>query len=321
MKRCLFLILSIYFYSCIYGQSIEPIVYGDFESWTVRYIHESRLLGGKTKTLYVVGPQDTIDGNIPYQYGIHTPWSCSNAYANVLGIAKGACTAQPEPREGGGYCMRLDTRMETVVVAGLIDIRVAIVGTLFLGETLEPVKNANDPYSKINMGIPFNKKPEAIQFDYKCRISDEQTLTKALGLSVHTIEGHDEAEVYVYLQKRWEDKDGNVYAKRIGTARQRFVKDQPTWVNDYILPIHYGDITTRSDFKKYQGLFPDGGQFNCKNSEGKIVPIQEVGWGNKNETPTHVIVMITAGCYPAFIGHLGNAFWVDNIRFIYSESE
>lgn len=301
----------------LYGQTIRPIKYGNFDTFTVRYIEESKLLGGKTKTLYVVGPNDTIYGNKAYQYGVHTPWSCSNAYANILGIAKGACSAQPERRETGGYCMRLDTKMETVVVARLVDISVAVAGTLFLGETLEPVRNANDPYKKINMGIPFKSKPKAIMFDYKCRISPEQTLTKALGLSTSTIEGHDEAEVYIYLQKRWEDEDGNIYAKRIGTMRHRFVKDQLEWVNDFTLPIHYGDITQRSDFKKYQGLFPDGGQFNAKNKEGKMVPIQEVGWGDPDETPTHIILMITSGSYPAFYGHIGNAFWIDNVRFVY----
>ena len=29
-----------------------------------------------------------------------------------------------------------------------------------------------------------------------------------------------------------------------------------------------------------------------------MVKIQEVGWGTAVDTPTHVILMITAGCYP-----------------------
>ena len=65
------------------------------------------------------------------------------------------------------------------------------------------------------------------------------------------------------------------------------------------------------------GLFPDGGQFKARNSQGKITTINEVGWADADETPTHVIVMITAGCYPAFYGCPGNAMWVDNIRWIY----
>ena len=34
----------------------EPIPYGDMDQWQVRYIHESKLLGGKTKTLYALRP-------------------------------------------------------------------------------------------------------------------------------------------------------------------------------------------------------------------------------------------------------------------------
>ena len=318
MKRLTFLFVLSVVYTYSFGQKVELFPFGDFEQRTVRYIHESKLLGGKTKTLYVVGPTDTIDGNKPYPYGKYTPWSCSNAYANVMGIAKGACTAQPEAREEGGYCMRLDTRFETVIVARMVDITVAIAGTIFLGKTNEPVRNAGEPYKKIDMGIPFTRRPIGVMLDYKCRISEEQTLTKALGFGKgHTVQGHDEAEVYVYLQKRWEDEDGNVYATRIGTTRQRFVKDQLEWVNDYMIPIHYGDITKRPDFKTYQGLFPDGGEFYCENSKGKMVKIQELGWGNGNEQPTHIIMMITAGCYPAFYGHVGNALWVDNVRFVY----
>ena len=120
-----------------------------------------------------------------------------------------------------------------------------------------------------------------------------------------------------YCAFKGEDEDGNVYATRIGTTRQRFVKDQLEWVNDYMIPIHYGDITKRPDFKTYQGLFPDGGEFYCENSKGKMVKIKELGWGNGNEQPTHIIMMITAGCYPAFYGHVGNALWVDNVRFVY----
>lgn len=39
-------------------ERIEPIPFGDMEQWLVRYIKESRLLGGKTKTLYALAPTD-----------------------------------------------------------------------------------------------------------------------------------------------------------------------------------------------------------------------------------------------------------------------
>ena len=319
MKKIFILLLPVFCAISVFAEErIVPIRFGDMESWTVRYIKESSLLGGKTKTLYVLGPTDTIgcdNGNIPYKFN-KTPWGISNAYANVMGVSKGATTTQPEPR-GNGTCARLDTRLETVKVMGMINIQVAIAGTLFFGSVIEPVRSANDPYGSIDIGIPFTQKPKALLFDFKTRVSEKRVVTKALGMGVSTIEGHDEPEVYIYLQKRWEDKEGNIYAKRIGTARQRFPKTIPDWHNDYRLPIHYGDITKRCDFKKYQGLFPDGGQFKAKNSKGKMVYIQEVGWGTADDVPTHAILMISAGCYPAFYGALGNALWVDNLRFAY----
>ncbi len=297
------------------NERIVPIKFGDMEQWATRHIKESFLLGGKTKTLYVCGPTETINKNEAYDFS-KTIWGISNAYANVMGVAKAACTTQPEKR-GDGYCARLDAKLETVKVLGMLDIEVAIAGTLFLGSVNEPVRSANDPYGSINMGIPFTEKPKALLVDLKARISPEQTLTKALGFGSKIIKGHDEPEIYIFLQKRWEDKEGNIHAKRIGTARHRFNKSIPDWINDYRVDIHYGDITNRPDFKTYMGLFPDGGQFKAKNSEGEMKLINEVGWGDENDKPTHIILMITAGCYPAFYAALGNAFWVDNLRFVY----
>ncbi|MBO7724619.1 MAG: PCMD domain-containing protein, partial [Paludibacteraceae bacterium] len=244
-------------------------------------------------------------------------WGISNAYASPAGIDKGACTTQPEVR-GKGTCARLDTRIETVKVLGCIDIEVCIAGTLFLGNVIEPAKNINDPYSIINMGIPFSQKPKAIMLDLKAKVNPERKVLRATGFTKKKwFEGHDEPEIYVYLQKRWEDEKGNIYAKRIGTVRQRFDKSIPDWQNNYRMDIHYGDITGEPFFKTYMGLFPDGGQFKALNKKGKMVEIQEVGWGNENDTPTHVILMITAGCYPAFYGMPGNAFWVDNVKWIF----
>ena len=309
-------ILFLFFIAChiIAQERIVPLRYGDMEQWTVRYIKESKLLGGKTKQLYVLAATDTLRGNQPYDFS-KTIWGISNAYANVAGIAKAACTTQPDKR-GKGTCARLDTRIETVKVLGMIDIQVCIAGTLFLGEVNEPVKSANDPYGSINMGIPFTDKTKALMLDIKAKVNPERKVIKALGLGMSEIEGHDEPEIYIFLQKRWEE-NGKIYAKRVGTARHRFAESIPEWRNDYRVDINYGDISKESYFKKYMGLFPDGGQFKARNSQGKITTINEVGWADADETPTHVIVMITAGCYPAFYGCPGNAMWVDNIRWIY----
>ena len=59
MKKILLLsILSISL--SVVAERIEPIPYGDMEQWVVRYIEESKLLGGKTKTLYCLAPTDRL---------------------------------------------------------------------------------------------------------------------------------------------------------------------------------------------------------------------------------------------------------------------
>lgn len=301
-------------------ERIVPIKYGDMEHWAVRYIKESRMLGGETKTLYVLGPTDTIRKNAPYDFS-KTIWGISNAYASPAGIDKGACSTQPE-RRGNGTCARLDTRVEAVRVFGFIDLEVCVAGTLFLGKNIEPVTDANDPYAAIDMGIPFTQKPKAVMLDLKTRVSPEHKVLKATGLSKKKwIDGHDEPEVHVYLQKRWEDSNGNIYAKRIATARERFDHTIPEWQNNYRIDIHYGDITQTPYFKSYMDLFPVAAQFKAHNSKGKMMPIKEVGWGTADDTPTHIILMITAGCYPAFCGHPGNALWVDNVKWVFDSSK
>lgn len=317
MKQKIILIFAtIIACNCFAQNNIVPIKYGDMEQWAVRYIKESGLLGGNTKTLYVLAPTDTIRKNAAFDFS-KTCWGISNAWAAPAGIDKGANTTQPEPR-GNGTCARLDTRIETVKVLGFINLEVCIAGTLFLGENIEPVIDANDPYAAINMGIPFTQKPKAVMLDLKMQVNPERKVLKATGFAKKKwIDGHDEPEVYVYLQKRWEDEKGNIYAKRIGTLRQRFEHSIPEWQNNTQFDIHYGDISQEPFFKEYMGLFPAGGQFKAKNKKGKMVPIKEVGWGTANDTPTHVILMITAGCYPAFFGYPGNALWVDNVKWVY----
>ena len=100
MKKILILPLLLIFSLFIRAERIEPIPFGDMEQWAVRYIKESKLLGGQTKTLYCLAPTDTIRENAPYIFGQDgNPWSTSNAYANVVGIEKAAGTMTPEPRE------------------------------------------------------------------------------------------------------------------------------------------------------------------------------------------------------------------------------
>ncbi len=317
MKK-IFLLLSCAFciaHSALAQERIEPIPFGDMEQWTVRYIKESALLGGKTQTIYVLAPTDTIKGNKAFAFN-NTVWGISNAYAAPAGIEKAACTTQPE-RRGDGWCARCDTRLVTVRALGFVDIRVMIAGTLFLGKVREPVRDAGDPYGAIELGIPFTKRPKALMLDYKTRVNPDNKLIKAKIFSVKEIEGHDEPEVYVYLQKRWE-KDGKIYAKRVGTMRQRFPKTVSEWQNDTRFEIHYGDVTEESWFKpNLHDLNPNEGVFKAENSKGKMVHVEEVGWADEDEEPTHVILMLTAGCYPAWYGCPDNAFWIDNVRWVY----
>ena len=138
----------------MHAERIKPLPFADMESWTVRYIKESKLLGGNTKTLYCLAPQDTIWSNRAYTYGRNgNPWSTSNAYANVIGIEKAAGTMTPEKREDGGTCCRLDVDLGGVQVLGMIDVQVLVAGTLFTGRNIEPITTASDPYQNIDFGM------------------------------------------------------------------------------------------------------------------------------------------------------------------------
>ena len=292
------------------AQTFEPIPFGDFESWTTREIKESGIIGGKTKFLYVVGPEAYIKGNKPYNYELHTPWTMSNAYAKVAGIHKGSNTVQPEKR-GEGRCARMDTKMEDVTVLGFIDISVLVSGSMFLGQTLEPITGTGDPYKNLNFGLPFTRKPKALVLDYKCLISKNNYVMKFPGVGSKRIDGvQDKAEFFVYLQKRWEDEEGKIHALRVGTAREQLDHDEPEWINAHRVEIHYGDIT-KTDY--YQDFMHLNGPYRAMNSKGKIVPIIEEGWADADDTPTHAIMMITAGNQGAFIGTVGNTLWVDNV--------
>ena len=316
MKKNL-LALFVCFCSLVaYSETIEPLPFGDMEQWTVRYIKESKLLGGKTKMLYCVAPTDTIRENCPYEYGkTGSPWGSSNVYANVVGIEKAAITVSPEPREEGGSCCRLDVSMLDVQVFGVIDIQVLAAGTLFTGRTIEPITTAKDPYQNIDFGVPFTKRPTALIYDYKAEISDEDWVWYAKGMAKPKKQQgiHDEAEAYVYLQHRWEDEKGHVHATRVGTGYERITQSQLEWVNDHRLPIHYGDITGEPWYQPYMGCNKN---MRTMNSKGKIVPIQEEGWDATLE-PTHIVIMLTAGKCEAFVGYDGNVLWVDNVRLAY----
>ncbi len=300
------------------AQRVEPIAFADFEQWVTREVKESSLLGGKTKTVYAIAPTEFIGGNKVYQNKGGSPWASSNVMANVIGIVKGSNTVSPEVRPEGGTCARMETVIEEVKVLGMINMDVLVSGSIFLGEVFEPIRSTKSPYSKMEMGIPFTGRPVKLQYDYKYTASPDTFCTQSTGFSPRKkIPGRDNAEVYILLQHRWEDEEGNVYAHRVGTGRERYVESTDGWVNNHTIDVHYGDITQQSFYEPFMGLLPEEKAYYCRNSKGKMVPVIEVGWGAPDEEVTHMLVMASATCGTAFIGSLGNTFWIDNIALVY----
>lgn len=285
---------------------------GSFDYWRVREIRESAIIGGQTKHLYAIGVGDTIKGATAYTNPKGWVWSSSNVLAIVKGVTKTSCSVFPEKR-GNGYCARLETVLETVTVLGLIDMKVLAAGTVYLGKMHEPIRNTKNPQSKLKTGIPFTSKPTALQFDYKAVIGNH--IVKATGFgSPKSIAGTDYPDCTLMLQKRWEDKEGNVYAKRVGTAYYLFTKNTTQWVNGFSVPVHYGDITGKSYYRDYMKLIPKELSNYTINSKGVSVPIIEVGWAQPDETPTHIIIRFSSSHGEAYIGDPANRLWIDNIN-------
>ncbi len=302
----------------IVAQRIEPIAFADFEQWVTREIKESSLLGGETKIVYAIAPTEYVEGNKVYQNKGGSPWASSNVMANVIGIVKSSNTVSPELRPDGGTCARMETVIEKVKVLGMINMDVLVSGSIFLGEVFEPIRSTKSPYSKMEMGIPFTGRPVKLQYDYKYTASPDTFCTQSTGFSPRKkVPGRDNAEVYILLQHRWEDENGNVYARRVGTGRERYVNSTDGWVNNHTIDVHYGDITKQPFYKSFMGLLPEEKAYYCRNSKGEMVPVIEVGWGAPDEEITHMLVMASATCGTAFVGSLGNTFWIDNIALVY----
>ena len=292
--------------------NVEPLRYGDFEHWVTRNIKESRVIGGAHKQVYAVGPDRTVNGPEPYVPAGGTPWASSNVLAKVMGITKTSNAVYPDSRPTGGKCARLTTKLEHCKAIGIINIDVLVAGTLFLGRMFEPITSTSEPYAKMEMGIPFTKRPKALRFDYRVEVPEGNTRTFSSGFgSKKTLSGSDKAEAFILLQRRWEDADGKLYAKRVATARERFAKTTPGWVNGHDLKLTYGNA------QSVMNLLPEDKSYYARNSKGKMVPVHEVGWDNPDATPTHIIVMFSAGSGEPYMGTLGLTLWVDNVGLSY----
>ena len=310
-----FLALSLLFPFTISAEE-EMLKYGDFNSWITRTIKESIFVGGKTQTLYEVGPTGTFDGARAYTNQGGSPWACSNVYAKVAGVVKTNVSVFPD-KHGNGQCAKLYTHIVSCKAIGIVNISVLATGSLFLGTLLEPITSSNDPMSKMSIGVPFNKRPKAVKFDYKYHTPDTKRIRETGFSRRQTIPGKDMGQVTCLLQKRWEDADGNIHALRVGTMRMRFDKSTDGWVEGKEYPIHYGDISREPFYKDWMGMVVGERQYYALNSKGKNVPIIEEGWAPKDATPTHVILKFDSSYGGAYIGSIGNTLWVDNVKFVY----
>lgn len=300
------------------SQNAEKIAFGDFEQWETRNLHESKLIGGNTKTLYEIAPTRTVEGNIAYTPQGGSPWATSNVYAHVHGITKGSNAVIPVKRPTGGKAAKLQCIMEHCKALGIINIDVVVGGSIFLGQMFEPVTSTKNPYSKMEMGIKFNKRPKALRYDYRLEMPEEDIRTYSSGFGKKkTYPGRDKAEVFIILQRRWEDEKGNIYAKRVGTGREQLSKDTGGWINNHTLPVHYGDITKEPFYKPYMNLISGDKAYYARNSRGKMVPVQEIGWDSPDATPTHLLIMASAASGNAYIGTIGLNLSVDNFTLVY----
>ena len=296
---------------------VEMIRYGDFDEWVTRHIKESGVIGGNTRELYAIGPTHTLNGNKPY-YSASSPWASSNVYAKVSGIEKGSNAVYPEVRSGSNKCAKLMSKMENVKVLGIINMDVMVAGSIFLGRMLEPVSSTSDPYKKMEMGVPYTHRPKALVFDYKLDLPAENTRIRSTGFgSKKTLQGRDKPIIFVMLQRRWEDANGNIHARRVASGCRLFTQGASSWQNGQKVPLVYGDASKSTGYNaSVLGLRnTKKTQYYAKNSKGKMVPIQEEGWDSADATPTHVIVMISAGSGEPYVGSPGLTFYVDNVGF------
>ena len=288
--------------------------YSSLDFWFARKVKESFVLSGKTIDLYgvgVVSPQsDFYDTKLKDP---KSPWGTTNIYSKMV-LDLGNTRVYPEKR-GNGSCCRLETAIRKDNIAGL-KVEVLIAGTLFVGELIEPVRGLKDPLKNVNQGILFDKKPKFVKFDYKYHVGNQRV--KAI-YGVDPAEGTDKAEFCMILQKRWEDQNGNVFATRVGGARQFFTGTVDQWINGATFPVSYGDVTSLPEYDaKTMGLIPSVGEVYVKNSQNKMVPLVERDWGKPDDIPTHLIFYFTSS-YQGILyqGSPESVFWVDNIEFVY----
>lgn len=294
------------------------IPFGDMNSWVVRTVKDSKIIGGNTHTLYEIAGNATLPLNTPYKNRDNSPWGTSNVMADV-GVTKGSSSVFREKRNDG-YCARLETRLEKVRVLGLFNINVMAAGSIYLGEMGEPIKSVSSAIPNMNKGVPVSGSPKKVIFDYKCHTEAQRYYANGMG-EPKKVEGPNVAEVVVILQRRWEDSEGKIFARRVGTGNIRLGDTAGEWKNNYVLEIMYGDITKKPFYKPHMGLLTDktaeDDRHYARNSKGEMVNVSEVGWGLPNEVPTHIYIIFSSSQNGAFVGAPGSMLWVDNVKLGY----
>lgn len=292
--------------------------YGKFDTWSVREIEESGIIGGATKHLYEFygSPSDTLrSGKEPYTSPEGYLWRTNNVLAVIAGIVKTSTTVFPEPRDSG-YCARIETHLEQVKALGIINMDVTCQGALLVGKLPEPIRDTKSPMSKVIYGLEFNGRPKALKMDYKADVCHE--VIRGTGFTKLKPMGYpDYGEITVILQKRWEDENGDIHALRVGTGIERIMEDIPEWVNGHIIPIKYGDITKDKDYEDFMGLKTDPETaYHAINSRGENVIVQEDGWAEPGTEPDYMMIHFISSCGKAFYGGVGNTLWIDNVEII-----
>lgn len=280
--------------------SMQFIPRGNFESWSAQTIKESGIIGGNTVTLMHIGG----------------PWGSSNVWAKVSGVTKTNTSVYRDNHPGHGHCAKLYTHIVEAKVLGIINIKVLAAGSIFLGNTIQPITDTKNPMAKLNAGIRFRKRPKAIVFDYKTHIVRGNRIRQNGITKGSAVAGQDMADCILYLQKRWEDAKGNIYAKRVGTMVHRF-SSSTDWKNNQSFTIHYGDIRKQGFYNSAWALTSGAVTKYARNSKGRMVPVREVGWAAANETPTHIVLQFDSSHGGAYVGTVGNTLWVDNVRLAY----
>lgn len=295
---------------------VEPIPFGNMDRWLKRSAKESGIIGGKVRDLYEIGVQVPMKEGEYYKNYKGSPWATSSVIADV-GVVKTSVTVYPE-RRGNGYAARLESKYETVSVLGFINIKVIATGTIFLGVMNEPITSTKNADAYLLRGMPISERPKGVVFDYKMKSARERYI--ANGLNKKLLPGLDSAEVVCILQKRWEDKEGNIYAKRVGTLVHRMRDQSAGWKNDFFLPITY-NIAQQRKMRPDDVISPlqkeDNSRIYAKNSRGEVKRVIEVGYADPNEKPTHIMLSFSAGYGGAFVGSPGSALWIDNVKLAY----